>query len=266
MSDYLIQVSAVALNNGYSTTLKNYLNNGSPIPTDRPMEVRPGDRISWNLQVIVKGQIIQPAFHVHFFDRSGSTPDSSFFGQPTISAAGGQSTQFLSVLSLQGLIEYSIVAEGFGKVLDPQMQTGDGTDRKGSPVIAAQTPSFTVIWNYPTKSLSLQVGNEPTIYPFPSDGLSVKRGDTVAFVADGPDVQQAGPLEAEFVYVGNSWISPFTQSQQGLPLSLPGAPLVLYSVSDNVDHANPNPPKFPFDAENNDRSVYSDTYQFVLAS
>jgi hypothetical protein len=261
MSDFLIQVNAVALNNGFSTTLKNYLRNGQPIPTNTPMEVRPGDRISWTLQVIVKGKVLQPSFRVSFFNQSGSTPNSSFFGQSTIKAPASQTTQFLTVLALQDVIEYSIIADGFGTVLDPQMQTGDGTNRQGNPLIAGQTPSFTVIWNYPDKSLSLKVAAEPTIYSFPSDGLSVKLGDTVAFTADGPNIQRAGPLQAEFSYAGNSWISPFTQSQQGLPISIPGAPLVVFNVADNVDPAGTT---FSFDAENDDGSVTSDTYQFIL--
>lgn len=261
MSEFLIQVSAVAKGSTFSTTLMNYLN-GQPIPTNTPMDVQPGDRIAWNLRVSSGGKLYQPSFTVQFFDRTGKTPDTLFFGQSTVAARGGQTTQFLTVLALQKNIEYSIVADGFGKVLDPHIQTGDGTDMTGHRPQDGQAPDYLVIWYYPDPKVTYQAGVGREL-PFPPDGLPIKLTDEVAFIAavDGP--APADPLDVSFDFdPSHLWISPFMQSTQDLPVTVPPEDLMYFEVVDRKDKPGS---VFSFHAENSDGSITSDTCKLILS-
>lgn len=261
MSEFLIQVSAVATGTTFSVTLKNYLN-GQAIPTNTPMDVTPGDRIAWNLRVAAGGRLYAPSFTVQFFRRDGTTPDTSFFGQSTVAAPSAQTTQFLHVLALQELIKYSIVADGFGKVLDPHIQTGDGTDMTGHRPQADQVPSYTIIWYYPKPTITYQAGIGREL-PFPPNGLSVKLGDEVAFIAavDGPAPTDS--LDATFDFDPNHfWLTPFTQGTQSLPITVPPANMRLFTVVDRKDKPGT---VFSFHAENSDGSITSDTCKLILS-
>jgi len=260
MSDFLIQVSAEAQGSKhFKVTLKNYLD-GSTIPLTTTMEVQPGDRLAWNLQVVSNGTVYNPAFQVNFFGSSGAS-DSSFFGQSAISAASGQTTQFLTVLALQEIVKYTVVADGFGQILDPKIQTGDGTDGIGFTPAGNMAPTYTVIWNYPDTYLYYQAGQNPA-QPFPPSGLTVNLKDTVAFVANVTGDPPTQGLNAVFAFdATHFWISPFTQSQQDLPFSVPPNAINAYEVVDRIDPAGT---VFSFNGQTDDGSIVSETRQFIL--
>jgi len=260
MSEFLIQVSALAQGSkNFKVTLKNYLN-GQTIPIDTPMEVQPGDQIAWNLMVIAGGRVYQPAFQVDFFGANGA-PDSSFFGKAAVTAPGGQTTPFAHVLALQEVIKYSIFADGFGKILDPKIQTGDGTSKYGQVPLGGLMPTYTVIWNYPGANMTYQAGHGSPQH-FPADGLNVNLTDTVSFVASVTGDPPSQALDAVFAFdPAHFWISPFTQSQQDLPMSVSSNPTSMFEVVDRIDRPGA---VFSFNAETEDGSIRSTSYHFIL--
>jgi hypothetical protein len=244
---YIIMIRAVAGPSGFQTTLTDY-NTKTPISIDQPMVVRPGDTVSWFLRVQAGSNYFTPPFQVSFFQDSAKTiPNTTFFGKASVHVGAGGSSDVLHVITLDGDIHYSVDAQGFGTILDPEMQTGDGTAQHNEKTRA----SYTVTWNYPGPDITCVDGHgTPQTFP-----VSLEEGDNVSFTAPAGTPDSASIF---FPAGENFWASPFALNQQSYPIAVGVNPTPNMAK----DYEDPAGSTFSFQGIAGAQS--SDTYQFVL--
>jgi hypothetical protein len=239
MSENLILMRLFIAANGTQThALLNYLNPGQPVPETRPMAVNPGDRVAWYLQVLNAGNPTPYTlpYQLSFTLPDGITPDSSFFGVPSLSVPAGGTSPFLDVLALPKTIKYAISVPGIGKVLDPEMQTGGGPGHAKGPFIVPA--AYTVTWNLDNNSMSYQL-NGGAIVAFPNP-LPVNVGDTITFTATWAAAPPLPPMQIIFAQdpTHRLWDSPFffVSDLGNEPAAGPAVPPIgPLTVADNAD-------------------------------
>jgi hypothetical protein len=252
MSVNLIMVNVAVDNGKVDVALLNYLN-GTPIT--KPMAVNPGDSVAWIVQVYIGNTPHALPYQVSFFsDKAKTAPDTTFFGTSKLSVAGGGTSPFVSVLSLQEAIFYSISVAGIGIVLDPEIQTGNS--QVLIPAAFVPPPTYTVTWNFDNNTVWYQAGAGPMVAFM--GNLQIAVGQTIAF-----NVTSANPVPpAQVAFVrslGRLWASPFIQNNPNYAVPTPAtAPL---PVADDKDaHGT----VFAFNFETTDLAKIAPTCNFSL--
>jgi hypothetical protein len=231
MSDYLIMVNVTHTNFGRTVTLLDYLNN---VPITGTMNLTPGDRVAWTVQTYIGNNKCALPFEVAFTDSDNGVPrpNTSFFGTSSISVPAGGTSHFLPVLALQQKIEYSITVPGLGKILDPEMQTGQDPSSQDPDT---ELTFWTVTWNTDNNTVWFQA-NSGVLTEFAA-GLKIGVGDKIAFNTTSAMGPMPPIIVAFQVNPLNRWASPFFAQIGTVPANGPTNPIPPLTVLDSLDPA-----------------------------
>lgn len=261
MSDHLIVVNVTIPPVGDITyKLIDYIGRKA-IKKGEVMQLSPGDRVAWLVQVYNGGNAMPVPYTISFFTNEGAAnplpANTDFFGASKLDVPETGTSPFLHVRALQRVIKYSVTIPGLGVVVDPDMQTGDGTGQGLHTTGVAAT--YTVTWSYPTTQLTCKDSSGANV-PFP---VTLNFGDAVQFVATVATGPVPTNLVAAFTNGGNStWYSPFTF--KAIPLTITVSPAKPGSVLVK-DKGDPAGTTFDFHGQDVvTPSNASGTYQFIL--